>query len=132
MTNRHNHALLRRRLIPDEPSLAAAIVCNSEGLRRLATTTPVRVLATVIQTGSLRALSDWAGSVSRRTAEAAYEEAGVGPHDVSVAQLHDASAFGEVLQTEMVGFCEIGAGGKLADSGATTLGGSIPVNTSGI
>jgi len=85
----------------------------------------------MIQTGSRRALSDWAGSVSRRTAEAAYEEAGVGPHDVSVAEVHDASAFGEGLQTEMVGFCEIGAGGKLAESGATTLGGSIPVNTSG-
>jgi hypothetical protein len=49
---------------------------------------------------------------------------------VSVAEVHDASAFGEVLQTEMVGSCEIGAGGKLAESGATTLGGSIPVNTS--
>jgi hypothetical protein len=45
---------------------------------------------------------------------------------VSVAEVHDASAFGEGLQTEMVGFCEIGAGGKLAESGATTLGGSIP------
>lgn len=50
---------------------------------------------------------------------------------MSVAEVHDASAFGEGLQTEMVGFCEIGAGGKLAESGATTLGGSIPVNTSG-
>jgi acetyl-CoA acyltransferase len=110
---------------------AAAIVCNSAGLRWLAATRPVRVLATAMRTGSRRALSDWAGSVSRRTAEAAYEEAGIGPHDVSVAELHDASAFGEVLQTEMMGFCEIGAGGKLAESGATTLGGSIPVNTSG-
>jgi acetyl-CoA acyltransferase len=110
---------------------AAAIVCNFEGLRRLAATRQVRVLSTVIQTGSRRALSDWAGSVSRRAAEAAYEEAGLGPHDVSVAEVHDASAFGEVLQTEMMGFCEIGSGGKLAESGATTLGGSIPVNTSG-
>ena len=110
---------------------AAAIVCNSEGLRRLAATRPIRVLSTVIQTGSRRTLSDWAASVSRRTAQAAYEQAGVGPHDVSVAEVHDASAFGEVLQTEMMGFCEIGAGGKLGESGATTLGGSIPVNTSG-
>jgi acetyl-CoA acyltransferase len=116
---------------PMTDGAAAAIVCNSEGLRRLATTRPIRVLSTVIQTGSQRSLSDWAASVSRRTAQTAYEEAGVGPDDVSVAEVHDASAFGEVLQTEMMGFCEIGQGGKLAESGATTLGGSIPVNTSG-
>jgi acetyl-CoA acetyltransferase len=57
--------------------------------------------------------------------------AGVGPNDISVAEVHDASAFGEITQTENLGFCEIGAGGHLAESGATTLGGVIPVNTSG-
>lgn len=53
------------------------------------------------------------------------------PPDVSVAEVHDASAFGEILQTELLGLCEIGAGGKFAESGATTLGGRIPVNPSG-
>jgi acetyl-CoA acetyltransferase len=50
---------------------------------------------------------------------------------VSVAEVHDASAFAELLQTELLGFCELGAGGRLAASGATSLGGRLPVNPSG-
>lgn len=110
---------------------AAAVVCNEAGLARLTSQRAVRVLATSLRTGSVRSLSDWEGSVSRTAALAAYEQAGVGPDDVSVAEVHDASAFGEILQTELLGLCEIGAGGKFAESGATTLGGSIPVNPSG-
>ena len=45
--------------------------------------------------------------------------------------MHDASAFAEILQTELLGFCAMGEGGALVDSGATTLGGRIPVNPSG-
>jgi acetyl-CoA acyltransferase len=116
---------------PMTDGAAAAIVCNASGLRRFAGARPVRVLASAIRTGSVRGLSEWDRSVSRRTAQVAYEQAGVGPTDVSVAEVHDASAFGEILQAEMLGFCEIGAGGKLAESGATTLGGSLPINPSG-
>jgi acetyl-CoA acyltransferase len=110
---------------------AAVVVCNSAGLRRLGARRPVRVLATVVRTGTVRPLSAWDRSVSRLAAQDAYEQAGVGPDDVSVAEVHDASAFGELLQTELLGFCEIGSGGKLAESGATRLGGLLPVNPSG-
>jgi acetyl-CoA acyltransferase len=110
---------------------AAVVVCNSAGLRRLGARRPVRVLATVVRTGTVRPMSAWDRSVSRLAAQDAYEQAGVGPDDVSVAEVHDASAFGELLQTELLGFCEIGSGGKLAESGATRLGGLLPVNPSG-
>ncbi|WNM31717.1 thiolase family protein [Streptomyces sp. Li-HN-5-11] len=110
---------------------AAAVVCNEAGRSRLAASRHIRVLATVLGTGTVRPLTDWEHSVSRLAAQAAYEQAGVGPEDVSVAEVHDASAFGELLQTELLGFCEIGAGGALAASGATTLGGRLPVNPSG-
>jgi acetyl-CoA acyltransferase len=110
---------------------AAAIVCNNVGLRRLADAQRIWMRATVMQSGSRRASSDWSRSISKRTADRPYEEAGVAPEDVDVAELHDDSAFGEILQTEMMGFCEIGAGGKLAESGATALGGSIATNPSG-
>ena len=110
---------------------AAVVVCNSAGLRRLGARRPVRVLATVVRTGTVRPLSAWDRSVSRLAAQDAYEQAAVGPDDVSVAEVHDASAFGELLQTELLGFCEIGSGGKLAESGATRLGGLLPVNPSG-
>ncbi|WEH13002.1 thiolase family protein [Streptomyces sp. VNUA24] len=110
---------------------AAAVVVNEAGLRRLAATRPVRLLASVIATGSVRPVTDWESSVSRLAARQAYEEAGIGPEDVSVAEVHDAAAFGELLQTELMGFCPIGRGGDFAASGATTLGGGLPVNPSG-
>jgi acetyl-CoA acyltransferase len=110
---------------------AAAVVCKAAGLRRLGARNPVRVLAAVLRTGTVRPLSAWDRSVTRLAAYDAYEQAGVGPADVSVAEVHDASAFGELLQTELLGFCEIGSGGQFAESGATTLGGRLPVNPSG-
>ena len=110
---------------------AAAVVCNQAGLRRLAPRAPVRVRAAVLETGSTRPRSAWDRSVTRLAALDAYEQAGVGPQDISVAELHDASAFGELLQTELMGFCEIGGGGQYAESGASRLGGRLPVNPSG-
>jgi acetyl-CoA acetyltransferase len=64
-------------------------------------------------------------------ARRAYEFAGVGPEDINVAEVHDATAIGELKITESLGFCPRGQGGRLAESGATPLGGRLPVNTSG-
>lgn len=61
----------------------------------------------------------------------AYDASGVDPRDVSVAEVHDASAFGELLQSELLGFAEPGQGGWLAERGETTIGGRIPINPSG-
>jgi len=61
----------------------------------------------------------------------AYEEAGLGPQDLSLAEVHDASAFGEITQIENLGLCESGAGGFMAERGETALGGRIPINPSG-
>jgi acetyl-CoA acetyltransferase len=116
---------------PITDGAAAAVVCNAAGLRRLASSSPIRVLACVLGTGIAREAGDYAHHATRLLAQRAYERAGIGPNEVDVAEVHDATAFGEILQTEMIGLCEIGAGGELAESGATTLGGSIPVNPSG-
>ncbi|WP_043769882.1 thiolase family protein [Algiphilus aromaticivorans] len=64
-------------------------------------------------------------------ARQAYEEAGVGPEDLSCVELHDASAPSELIYYEHLGLCEKGDGGALIESGATRLGGRVPVNTSG-
>ena len=56
---------------------------------------------------------------------------GVGPEDLDLIECHDASAPSEVVYYEEFGLCKIGEGGPLIDSGATKLGGRIPVNTSG-
>jgi acetyl-CoA C-acetyltransferase len=70
-------------------------------------------------------------SVSRRAAMVAYATAGLGPEDVDVVELQDTDAGTEIISTEELGLCAPGTGGELVESGATTLGGRIPVNVSG-
>jgi acetyl-CoA acetyltransferase len=64
-------------------------------------------------------------------AQEAYAEAGIGPENLDVIELHDASAPAELMAYESLGLCPKGDGGRLVDEGATKLGGRIPVNTSG-
>ena len=70
-------------------------------------------------------------SVGDLCIKTAYEEAGIGPEDLSLIELHDASAPAEIMTYETLGLCAKGEGGPLVESGATKLGGRIPVNTSG-
>jgi acetyl-CoA acetyltransferase len=70
-------------------------------------------------------------SIVTLCARRAYEQAGIGPADVDVAEVHDAMAPGELLYYEQLGFCEPGEAGRFLDSGATQIGGSLPVNPSG-
>jgi acetyl-CoA acetyltransferase len=57
--------------------------------------------------------------------------AGVGPEDLDLVELHDCFATAEILHYENLGLCVEGEGGRLIDSGETSLGGRIPVNVSG-
>lgn len=70
-------------------------------------------------------------TVTRLAARAAYEMAGLGPADLHLVELHDCFATAEILHYENLGLCGEGEGGPLIDSGATALGGRIPVNVSG-
>lgn len=70
-------------------------------------------------------------SGSTLVARRAYEEAGVGPADISVAEVHDAMAPGELLYYEQLDFCESGGASELLASGATQIGGRIAINPSG-
>ena len=70
-------------------------------------------------------------STIARVAARAYAEAGVGPADLDVAEVHDATAFSELLAYEELGLCEPGEGALLVERESTSLGGSIPVNPSG-
>lgn len=74
---------------------------------------------------------DITGHVSHQTAQLAYAEAGVEPGDIDVAEVHDATAIGEVQQVEHMGLVPYGEGGLAAQRGETALGGRIPVNPSG-
>jgi acetyl-CoA acetyltransferase len=110
---------------------AAVLVCNDQGLRRIGARGHVQVLAAVLGTGSDRDISSFDGHLSIGVAAQAYEAAGVGPEDVDVAEVHDATAFAEVLQTELLGLVPRGEGGAAAERGETRLGGRLPVNPSG-
>jgi acetyl-CoA acetyltransferase len=118
---------------PVTDGAAAAIVCNGEGLRRLKgdRRRAVRVLASVIQTGSDRPAEALDQHAVRLGSQRAYALAGVGPDDISVAEVHDATAIGEILQSEVLGLCAPGTGGSAAERGETTIGGRIPINPSG-
>lgn len=62
----------------------------------------------------------------------AYSMAGVGPHDIDVAEVHDCFSIAEIIAMEDLGFCAVGAGGAYVSSGCTRLGkGSLAINTSG-
>ena len=74
---------------------------------------------------------DLAGHVATVASRRAYEQAGLGPEDVDVVECHDATAFGELLQSETLGFYRLGEGGPAAERGETALGGRIPFNPSG-
>jgi acetyl-CoA acetyltransferase len=70
-------------------------------------------------------------SVTRRAAHEAYESASLGPDDLDVIELQDTDSATEIITTEELDLTEPGMGGPLVESGATKLGGRIPVNPSG-
>ncbi|MFF0545926.1 lipid-transfer protein [Nocardia thailandica] len=69
--------------------------------------------------------------MSRTAARKVYEQAGIGPEDVDVIELHDCFSTNELLTYEALGLCAEGEGGRLVDDGATTYGGRWVVNPSG-
>lgn len=116
---------------PISDGAAAAILVREEALDRFDRSRAIRVGASVLASGSDRRPEEVEKHVCHIAAKQAYEIAGIGPKDISVAEVHDASAFAEVVQAENLGFCEFGQGGWLAERGETSLGGRIPINPSG-
>ncbi|CAM5703042.1 Lipid-transfer protein OS=Streptomyces alboniger OX=132473 GN=CP975_05045 PE=4 SV=1 [Streptomyces alboniger] len=126
---------------------AAALVLSSmDFARRHGAPDPVRVRAvstvtptypnTVldlpdIATDSAAAVAPADRSFRASIARAAYEEAGIGPEDVSLAEVYDLSTALELQWYEDLGLCGEGEGAKLLRDGVTAPGGRVPVNSSG-
>lgn len=112
---------------------AAAIVCTEDGLKRIGANRSrcIRVSASVIRSFTNRRLDQPERNLGRLAALQAYEQAGLGPEEMDVAEVHDASAMGEIIQAENLGFVPLGQGGAAAERGEFTLGGRIPINPSG-
>ncbi|MEU3913937.1 MULTISPECIES: lipid-transfer protein [unclassified Streptomyces] len=125
---------------------AALVLCSMEFARARGVADPVRIRAvstvtptyprTVldlpdIATDSVVAVRPAEGSFRASIARAAYEEAGLGPEDLSLAEVYDLSTALELEWYEDIGLCGEGEGAKLLREGATSLGGRVPVNVSG-
>jgi len=110
---------------------AAAVVLSTKP--RMGVAAPVSVRASVVQSGvfEVGVVDMTEAEITARSARMAYEQAGLGPQDVNVIELHDAFTISELLYYEALGLCERGGAPALLASGATTLGGRVPVNPSG-
>lgn len=121
------HPLTRAMCAPVGDGSAALILCSERFLKQHPSSRAIKIRASILG-GGKRVGGEVIGEL---TSSAAYEAAAVGPEDLNVAEVHDATSFGELAVTEEIGLCAKGEGGILAESGATQLNGRIPVNTSG-
>jgi acetyl-CoA acetyltransferase len=121
--------LTRPMCSPIGDGAAAVVLVSQKKARELGIQKPVKLVTSVLMSGWDHGIEE--EGTAEACARAAYEEAGIGPEDLSVVELHDASAPAEVSATESLDLCAKGEGGALVASGATRLGGRIPVNTSG-
>jgi acetyl-CoA acetyltransferase len=127
-----SYPLTRSMCAPIGDGAAGALLCSEEyfkGLPAEVKERAVKIKASVLTGGKFRDFDE--PSLSKVAADRAYAMSGLSPKDIDVAEVHDATSFCEIYQVEMLGFCPIGQGGPYVASGATTLGGDIPVNTSG-
>jgi len=127
-----SYPLTRSMCAPIGDGGAGAILCSEDYLKSQPPEVQkraVKVIASAMSSGKHRNIAE--PSLSKYAADRAYQTAGIGPQDIDVAEVHDATSFCEIYQVEMLGFCPMGEGGKFIESGATKLDGSIPINTSG-
>ncbi|MEU6699734.1 lipid-transfer protein [Pseudonocardia sp. NPDC046786] len=121
---------------PTSDGAAAAVVVSEEVVDRLgAAGRAVEIVAQALATDTTDAYDSAVNivgtPVSRRAARQVYEQAGIGPDEIDVIELHDCFSVNEILTYEALGLCAEGEGGALVDAGATTYGGRWVVNPSG-
>ncbi len=121
------YPLTRAMCAPIGDGAAAAIICSEQFLKKHPADRAVKIRASILEGGS-RTGTD---NIGERAGKRAFEMASLGPKDIDVMEVHDATAFGEVSAMEALGFCPRGEGGLIAERGDTALHGKIPVNTSG-
>jgi acetyl-CoA acetyltransferase len=121
---------------PTSDGAAAAILCSEDFAKRHGHANPVHILGQALRTDLVEDFAEGAMGLigvgmSRRAAQAVYEQAGVGPEDVDVVELHDCFSTNELITYEALQLCKPGEGGRLIDEDAVTYGGKWVVNPSG-
>lgn len=89
----------------------------------------IRIKAMAFTSGKYRRFDE--PGLTSVAAARAYAQARISPEDIDVIEVHDASSFSEIYQSEMLGLCAPGKGGAFIEDGHTQLGGKFPMNTSG-
>jgi acetyl-CoA C-acetyltransferase len=119
---------------PITDGAAAIILCPADKAKKLSKKPAVRILGSghATDTIALHARPDFTSIPAvGKSAHKAYKMAGKGPKDIDLCEVHDCFTIAEIIVTEELGFCEKGKGGQAAEAGETTIGGRIPINTSG-
>ena len=124
---------------PNEGAAAAVLMSEREAARR-GVRQPVRIRAISLVsklptddllTPACSIVAEGITRVSARAAQEAYEAAGLGPDEADFVECQDTDSAAELIAYRELGLCELGGEAELLRSGATTLGGRIPVNVSG-
>jgi acetyl-CoA acetyltransferase len=112
---------------------AAAIILASNTVAKQLRSDAIEVRASHLTSGRfMSGFRDMTSpEITVRGAREIFEEAALGPEDIDVAEVHDAFSIAELIYYEAFGFCPRGEGAALLSSGATSIGGRIPVNPSG-
>ena len=116
---------------PISDGAAAVIVCGKSALGSVDRSRAIEIRGMSLVSSTRRKLDDYTRHAGRRAAAEACKRAGIAATDVDVAEVHDATSFAEIQQIENLGLCKTGQGGPFSESGATSLGGLVPVNPSG-
>jgi acetyl-CoA acyltransferase len=121
---------------PTSDGAGAAILCSEEFAAKHGVSRPVKIIGQAMATDkmedfALGPLGMIGVGMSRRSAEAVYEQTGIGPEDVQVIELHDCFSTNELISYESLGLCPEGQGGRLIDENQVTYGGKWVVNPSG-
>jgi len=113
---------------------AAAVLVSEKKARELGMARAVKVRASAMASDPYTdrdlVMPD-VNACTRLAAKDAYEQAGIGPEDVNLVELHDCFATAEMLHYENLGLCKDGEAGRMIDEGHVELGGKVPVNVSG-
>jgi acetyl-CoA acetyltransferase len=133
-----SHPLTKYMFCSPGEGAVALVLCRADLAARY-TETPVHLRSTALRSrhyGTFEVFSpslavERADGPTVHAARAAFEAAGVGPDDVDVAQVQDTEAGAEVIHMAETGLCAHGEQGKLMETGATEIDGTLPINTDG-
>ena len=129
--------LTRLQCCPPSCGAAAAILCTEEFARKNKLDSRIRIAGQAMTTDfpstfSERSLIKVVGSdMTKEAARRVYEQAGIGPEDVDVVELHDCFTTNEIITYEGLGLCPEGGAEQFVWDGDNTYGGKVVTNPSG-